>query len=372
VLVHPDTGGINHLHRRVMTGSKRIHDPVPDASPPPPNEAIVTSGAGTIGFREVAPFNPNGKTRAAGCLRDVVGQPTAVPKSKSFCSLWWKCNRQGGRTAAIIHIDFWADLMKNVAITIVAVAALIGTPALAADMAIKAQPPAPAPVYSWTEWYVGVNAGGHWGNVSDPAVFTQNTWFGGVDAANAAAAWPNTLKPSGFAGGGQLGYNWQAPNSNFLLGFEADIDGLTGKASRNVVFSINGGPGGSNVGDSARDNWIATVRGRAGFIFNQALLYATGGAAFSNWSMNHTYSDNAGAVPTNITNSSTRSGWTIGGGLEYAFLNNWTARAEYLYADFGTFNNSLSMQNFGIGFTVLHPEKLTENILRVGLNYQFH
>src|SRR5664279_495126 len=60
VLVHADDGGINHLHRRVMTGSKRIHDPVPDASPPPPNEAIVTGGAGTVGFREVAPW----RTRA--------------------------------------------------------------------------------------------------------------------------------------------------------------------------------------------------------------------------------------------------------------------------------------------------------------------
>jgi hypothetical protein len=57
VLVHADDGGINHLHRRVMTGSKRIHDPVPDASPPPPNEAIVTSGAGTIGLGQVAPWS---------------------------------------------------------------------------------------------------------------------------------------------------------------------------------------------------------------------------------------------------------------------------------------------------------------------------
>src|SRR5271169_3855614 len=60
VLVYADDGGINHLHRRVMTGSKRIHDPVPNASPPPPNEAIVTGGTGTVAFREVAPW----RTRA--------------------------------------------------------------------------------------------------------------------------------------------------------------------------------------------------------------------------------------------------------------------------------------------------------------------
>ncbi len=56
VLVHADDGGINHLYRRVMTGSKRIHDLVPDASLPPPNEAIVTGGAGTIGLRQIAPW----------------------------------------------------------------------------------------------------------------------------------------------------------------------------------------------------------------------------------------------------------------------------------------------------------------------------
>src|SRR3974390_3458164 len=56
VLVHTDDGGIDHLHCRVVTGSQRIHDPVPDASPPPPNEAIVTGGAGTVGFWQVAPW----------------------------------------------------------------------------------------------------------------------------------------------------------------------------------------------------------------------------------------------------------------------------------------------------------------------------
>jgi hypothetical protein len=57
VLVHAHDGGIDHLHRRIMTGGQRIHDSVPDASPPPPHEAIVTSGAGTIGLGQVAPWS---------------------------------------------------------------------------------------------------------------------------------------------------------------------------------------------------------------------------------------------------------------------------------------------------------------------------
>src|SRR5437868_10442552 len=60
VLVHADDGGIDHLYRRVMTGSKRIHDLVRDAWLPPPNEAIVTSGAGTTALWQVAPW----RTRA--------------------------------------------------------------------------------------------------------------------------------------------------------------------------------------------------------------------------------------------------------------------------------------------------------------------
>jgi outer membrane immunogenic protein len=241
--------------------------------------------------------------------------------------------------------------------------------ACAADMPVKAAPMvAPVAAYNWTGFYVGVNAGGHWGRVSDPAVFTDNTWFGAPDNAHAAAAWPNTLSPSGFVGGGQIGYNWQV--SNFVFGAEADIVGLTGSASRNLVFVINGNPG-SNVGDSAKDNWMATVRARVGYAFDRALLYATGGVAFANWSFNHTYSDNAAAIPTNVTNSTTRTGWTIGGGLEYAITNNWTVRGEYLYADFGTYNNFLAMHTGGIGFTVLHPEKLNENIARIGVNYKF-
>src|SRR5450631_11326 len=72
-LVHKVDGRINHLHRRVMTGSRRIHDPVPDASPPPPDEAIVTGGAGTVGFREVAPW----RTRAQN-PKDAIEHATVI------------------------------------------------------------------------------------------------------------------------------------------------------------------------------------------------------------------------------------------------------------------------------------------------------
>ena len=256
-------------------------------------------------------------------------------------------------------------------------AILLSQMASAADMPVKARPKvvAPAPVYSWTGCYVGVNAGGHWGSVNDPAVITNNTWFtggGGTDLASAAAAFPNTLNPSGFAGGGQFGCNWQM--SNFVIGAEGDITGLTGSASRNTSFLVAGG-GNNFVTDSAKDEWMSTVRARAGWAFDRVLVYATGGVAFAHWSFNHAYSNTFDpGFATNVTTSTTRTGWTVGGGLEYALTNNWTVRGEYLYADFGTFNNYLthfSPTFGGTGFTVLHPEKLRENIARAGLNYKF-
>lgn len=265
-------------------------------------------------------------------------------------------------------------IMRRFQVALLDAVATIGfaSVALAADMPVKAPvyKAAPAPMFNWSGFYVGGNVGGHWGSDSDPAVFGVNDWFGGgADTSAAANAWPHTLKPSGFAGGGQVGYNWQI--SNFVFGAEADIFGLTGTSSRNVTFPLNGGTGASFVGDSASVKWMATLRARGGLAFDRVLLYVTGGAAFSNWSINHTYSDTVGATPTNVTNSTTRTGWTVGAGLEYALTNNWTLRGEYLYADFGTFNNSLTMNAPPSGFTVLHPDRLTENIGRAAINYKF-
>jgi outer membrane immunogenic protein len=263
--------------------------------------------------------------------------------------------------------------MKKIMLGAIALLAIGAAPALAADLPARTYTKAPVvvppAVYSWTGFYVGASVGGHAGHGSDPAVFGFNTWFGPPDNTTAANAWPNTLKPSGFAGGGQVGYNWQV--SNFVFGAEADIVGLTGTASRNIAFPINFGSQSSFVGDSAKDNWMATLRARGGLAFDRLLLYVTGGAAFSNWSIGHSYSDQAGATPTNVSTSTTRSGWTVGGGLEYAITNNWTVRGQYLYANFGTFNNTLTMTSGVIGFSVVHPEKLTENLGLVAINYKF-
>jgi outer membrane immunogenic protein len=256
---------------------------------------------------------------------------------------------------------------------IAAAAALCGAPALAADMAVKA-PLLSTPTYSWAGFYVGANAGGHWGTDNDPAFTSVDTNFTSTNIAIHNQAAPANLKPAGFAGGIHFGYNWQ--KSNVVVGLEADIDGLAGTKSRAVTVPLTVAPATSTFTDSARDNWMSTLRVRAGFLpTDQILIFATGGLALSSWSLNHSFSSTGAGGPSGTDNRTVvRTGWTVGGGLEYALKNNWFVRAEYLYANFGTTNSVLVTQcpcgPFITNFA--EPEKLSENIVRVGISYLFH
>ena len=111
------------------------------------------------------------------------------------------------------------------------------------------------------------------------------------------------------------------------------------------------------VGCTTQSNWLATVRGRAGWAWNRVLFYGTAGAAFAN------VQAAAGAFPFM---NSTEAGWTAGVGLEYAFAPNWTAKAEYLFVDLA--NASCGFANCGGTNTTV---SLNENILRAGINFKF-
>jgi outer membrane immunogenic protein len=110
------------------------------------------------------------------------------------------------------------------------------------------------------------------------------------------------------------------------------------------------------VGCTTQSNWLATVRGRAGWAWNRVLFYGTAGAAFAN------VQAAAGAFPFM---TSTEAGWTAGVGLEYAFAPNWTAKAEYLFVDLA--NTSCGFANCGGTNTTV---SLNENILRAGINFK--
>ena len=270
-------------------------------------------------------------------------------------------------------------------------AALIGTPVRAADMAIKAPPP-PAPVYSWTGFYVGGNIGYSWGKASgdlnDPAIDI----FSGLGTL--PTSFSESLKPKGGIGGGQFGYNYQI-NPTWVVGLEADLQASNEHASNSQSASTSGvfiGPGitgltSSAVGTTfdARISWFGTARARAGVLITPTtLFYATGGLAFGGVKVSGSGGANInlaaciagiGCIPTGsasgafaFNQSTTKTGWTLGGGVEGALTGNWTWKAEYLYLDLGSESGSVA-DNFG--GIASWSAKFTDNIVRVGLNYKF-
>lgn len=245
-------------------------------------------------------------------------------------------------------------------------------PAFAADLAVKA-PLAPAVVpFSWTGFYAGVNIGGHWDNDRiTEAGDTVGLVPLGVNVAALNAALATTLHPSGFIGGGQVGYNWQT--GMFVFGIEGDAQGMTGTASRTVTAF----PGalvaaGDFANNSSNATFLATLRGRLGVtVLDRGLVYVTGGGAWGTVKTTDTFASGGGATLQTTSNSTSKGGWTVGGGFEYAFANRWSFKAEYLYVDLGNFNTTIPSSPIFLNTGFLVNHHYTENIARVGVNYRF-
>jgi outer membrane immunogenic protein len=222
-----------------------------------------------------------------------------------------------------------------------ALALAAGGQALAADLPQPGPPPprapatyvkAPAPVFSWTGIYVGINGG---------YAFGSSNW--------SSPGLPSTgnFSTNGFLAGGTLGANYQW--GQFVFGVEGDGDwsNLGGTTSNTscAVFAC-----------TTQSDWLATARGRVGLAWDRILFYGTAGGAFGNLQAS------SGALPFSST---TQIGWTAGAGIEAAIAPNWTAKVEYLYVDLGS--QSCGFANCGAPTNV----PLTENVVRAGINYKF-
>lgn len=200
-----------------------------------------------------------------------------------------------------------------------ALATLVAGAACAADLPRRSMSPAPyfaAKSFSWTGVYAGLNAGYDFGTTSNSAKGVIGSVRGG-------------------SLGGTVGYNQQI--QNFVIGAEGDL------AAANVQ--------GSTGSNSAKVNSIGTLRARAGFAADRALVYATGG-----------YAGGQTKVTNGTAGSKWLNGYAIGGGLEYAFTNNISAKAEYLYTD-------LQPKNYGL--TAVNSAGVKVNQVRTGVNYKF-
>jgi outer membrane immunogenic protein len=244
-------------------------------------------------------------------------------------------------------------------LTAISIAALIGTPALAADMAVKAPPPAPAPVYSWTGWYIGGNVG--YSVARDPGSLGAPIFPGtGLESFQ--------IMPAGVIGGVQAGYNWQV--SNWVLGLETDFQGTGQKDSVCVFDCVTNTVGTSANNISESISWLGTTRARIGVAAGSTLYYATGGVAYGRISTNITETDTlVGPGSTTVNTATTRTGWAAGGGIESALAGNWTARIEYLHVDLGP--QAIAFAHTVPTNTETFSTRFADNIIRAGVNYRF-
>jgi outer membrane immunogenic protein len=241
-------------------------------------------------------------------------------------------------------------MMKLLAVSI-ALAALVGASAKAADTSMLKTPvpnEPPFAVYNWTGFYIGIQGGGGWARVeqTDARPFGSDPYFA-----------------TGATIGGTIGVNMQS--GQIVLGLEGD-----GAASWIEESSVGTSPFFGNCGGApprcfANLQALATLRGRAGLAMDNILPYLTGGLAVGSL---HGEEGDVAANGAFGAGTTTVVGWTAGVGIEAMFNQNWSAKAEYLYVDFG--KRAIFNDNVG-GVIVPESLRLTANLLRVGLNYRF-
>jgi len=260
--------------------------------------------------------------------------------------------------------------MKRLFLGSVLVALGLGTPAaFAAEMRVPPPLPPPAPVYTWSGCYIGASAGTSSGH-TDGFVTNGGAGAGGLVPGSQLS---NDFNLSGFIGGGTLGCNWQA--GAWVFGIEGDGSATNKSGQAFPAIARN-----TTFGDRSfelQERWLVTARGRLGltnfwWFGPNTMLYVTGGGAWakidsSQWTTN--LPQNTGSLQ-----SDTRSGWTVGGGIEYALGYSWSAKGEFLYVDFGnwnTFTGCTGVVGCPSGtFTNLNVN-LKDYIWRAGLNYKF-
>ncbi len=282
--------------------------------------------------------------------------------------------------------------MKKILLSSVALLGLTAG-AFAADLPSR-RAPAPyvaVPVFTWTGFYVGVNAGYGFSDNNDNGLGTFQS-FGAGEIAGlpryvGTVTTPNSSNGrDGFVGGGQIGYNYQI--GNFVIGVEADIqyaDLGGGRRSGNIIAlnptlpdfipAVNSTFGGLD--------YFGTVRGRVGYAWDRLLVYGTGGFAYggSDNNGNNTCVLVTGALASGCTGRNSddiRTGYAAGGGIEYAFTPNITGRIEGLYVSLDQSRQSGFIGAHAAGLTPIYITNSRDNnynsfaVVRAGLNYKFN
>jgi outer membrane immunogenic protein len=233
-------------------------------------------------------------------------------------------------------------------------------------------PPMANPSFDWSGCYVGGNVGVAFDRSNfGTALVPGSHLFGDIATVN--SFFPVTGDDTRFTGGGQVGCNWQ--RGAFVAGLEGDFDFSGGKPSVTTNGNV-GGLAGFNFSttNSVKTDWVATVRPRIGWAWDTTLFYATGGLAVARLKYALTYSDTLPDAIGGASNSQTRLGWTVGGGVEHAVDRNWTVKVEYLYSQFDQVNAAglIATQSVGPFTNVVNGSAdLRMQTVRVGVNYKW-
>jgi outer membrane immunogenic protein len=233
--------------------------------------------------------------------------------------------------------------------------------AVAADLGIaaRAAPPVfvPPPAFDWTGFYIGANAGGSIGR--NPTDLTSN----GVVPEGSFI-----ISPAGFAGGGQIGYNWQvAPN--WVFGLEGDFQGTTQRdTALSAPIGEPAGEAGSTLVTRQKLDWFATARARLGYTNGDWLWYVTGGGAWGRITQDFIEVEPNGVADGAVSGRHTKSGFAVGGGVETHLWGHWTAKVEYLFVDLGHISDSFVDADANL-FT--STSRIEDHIIRAGINYKF-
>ncbi len=277
--------------------------------------------------------------------------------------------------------------------------------ALASALGFGGAGSAQAQPYDWTGFYVGGYVGGAWGhsNASTSTTCPPLGWTGvftggyycslpstpatAANAAAVAAAGTGSANSSTFVGGVQAGYNWQS--GSVVYGVETDFGSFSLSNSRQGggVYVANSflipppvmAGKSFTVGTSLSTDWLFTARGRLGWAVSDWLVYVTGGLAVTDMKASLSFSDTvasggfSGAAGFG-SSSSTKLGYTVGAGGQYALNQRWSLKAEYLFVDFGSINTSALVAHPAfVGYSNLlsTSEDLKAHVVRVGVNYKF-
>jgi outer membrane immunogenic protein len=261
-------------------------------------------------------------------------------------------------------------LNKTLAVAAASALLIVSAPgvARAADLPLKAAP-VPAPVYSWTGFYAGLNAG--YGLAEDP--FSQTAATAGITESSSINS---RVTPNGGIAGAQVGYNYQSGHAVFGVEGDFQWSGQRDTAGCGLICVTGFGTTATEGSAAQSIKWFGTARGRLGWADNGWLLYITGGGAWAGIDATTAFSESGAGVTSALSNTTslTRAGWVLGGGTEVRISGPWSAKFEYLYMDLGGINDTLAITAAGLGATgsITTNSEIHDHIIRAGLNYKLN